>query len=91
MELGLGLRLGLGLGLGLGLRLGLGLGLGVSLGRVRGSLELEVALDLRQVVVQPLEAELVLVLEHLEELHVPVHAPPLHPRVARLHAVHLAA
>ena len=50
-------------------------------------LELEVALDLRQVLVEPLEARLVLVLEHLEELHVPVHPPPLHPRVVRLQPV----
>ena len=50
-------------------------------------LELELALDLRQVHVQPLEPHLVLVLERLEELHVPVHPPALHARVVRLQVV----
>ena len=40
---------------------------------------------------QPLEPELVLVLERLEELHVPVHPPPLHPRVPRLQLLDLRA
>jgi hypothetical protein len=41
----------------------------------------------RQLLVQGLEAELVLVLERLEELHVPVLAPPLHARVVGLQRV----
>ena len=50
-------------------------------------LEAELAPDVRQLLVQGLEAELVLMLKRLEELHVPVLAPPLHARVVGLQRV----
>ena len=54
-------------------------------------LELELAADLRQVLVQALQAHLVLVLQRLEQLHVPVQPPPLHRRVVGLQRVGHAA
>ena len=54
-------------------------------------LEDELALYLAEVLMQPLEAHLVLVLKRLEELHVPVQPPPLHAGILWLELIsHLA-